>query len=327
MAMNTKQDWTTFWPELDFSAAAERLQGVVLRTPLMELPVPSAGIEVVGKMENRQVGRAFKARGAWNQLVQLTAAEREAGVVAASSGNHGLAVAWAAQKLGVACTICMPDISYASKIEGCRAAGAEVVLRPSRAETEAACAEYKSAGAIHIHPYDADRTIEGAGTVGLEIAEQSAAVDLVLLPVGGGGLAAGTSLALRRAWGPEVTIVGVEPEGAPGMTLALKCGESVVLDPVTSAIQGLTSPYAGDRNRRICKQTLNGIWTLSDAAILDGLARLEAFGEVVEPAGAAAYAAVWHGGEALEREQARVGNRPLRILVIVSGGNGPGKAS
>ncbi|MDF1838487.1 MAG: pyridoxal-phosphate dependent enzyme [Planctomycetota bacterium] len=325
MEQHIKQDWNGFWPQLDFAAAGERLRGTILETPLVELPSPGHGIEVLGKMENRQVGRAFKARGAWNQLTQLSEAERGAGVVAVSSGNHGMAVAWASNLQGVPCTICMPENSYASKIEGCRGWGAEVVLRPNRTESEAACAEREAAGATLIHPYDAERTIEGAGTVGFEIARQTEPVDLVLLPIGGGGLAAGSSLALRRAWGDDVTIVGVEPEGAPGMSLALERGESVMLDPVTSEIQGLTSPYAGDRNRRICEATLNATWTLSDAEILDGMGRLQEFGEIVEPAGAAAYAAACHAGKALGRES--VGDRPFRVLVIVSGGNGPGTPS
>ncbi|MBL4771589.1 MAG: pyridoxal-phosphate dependent enzyme [Planctomycetes bacterium] len=323
MSSNANIDWNEFWPQLDFEAAAGRLKGVVECTPVISLPSPREGVEVFGKMENRQVGRAFKARGAWNQLVQLSDAEKARGVVTASSGNHGMAVAWAAKKLGVACTICMPENSYASKIEACREAGAEVVLRATRHEAESVCAERKAAGALLIHPYNAERTIEGAGTVGLEISQQVDPMDLVILPVGGGGLAAGSSLALRRAWGSRVTIFGVEPEGAAGMSMALEAGESVVLDPVTSAIQGLTSPYAGERNWRICQKTLNGVGTLEDEAILESMARLQALGETVEPAGAAAYAAILQGDALLTQEKESVGDRPLRVLVVVSGGNGP----
>ncbi|MCP5020973.1 MAG: pyridoxal-phosphate dependent enzyme [bacterium] len=324
MTSSSNMDWNAFWPQLNFKAAADRLHGVVERTPVISLPSPREGIEVFGKMENRQVGRAFKARGAWNQLVQLTDAEKQAGVVTASSGNHGMAVAWAAKELGVSCTICMPENSYASKIEACRKAGAEVILRPIRTEAEAVCAERKSAGALHIHPYDAERTIEGAGTVGLEISQQVDAMDLVFLPVGGGGLAAGTSLALRRAWGNKVSIYGVEPEGAAGMTLALEAEESVPLESVTSSIQGLTSPYAGARNWQICQHTLSAMGTLEDKAILDSMAHLQAFGETIEPAGAAAYAAVLQSSALLAQEKECVGDRPLRVLVVVSGGNGPG---
>ncbi len=319
-----RSDWNDSWSQLDFEAATRRLEGVINRTPIVEVPSPAEGLQVFAKLENRQVNRAFKARGAWNHLSQWSQRERAQGVVAASSGNHGLALAWAAQKLDIPCTLCMPAITYASKVEGCRGFGADVRLFPTRNEAEAACDALAAQGAQRVHGYDADRTIEGAGTVGWEIAQSVDPMDLVLIPVGGGGLSSGTSLALRRAWGREPEIWGVEPEGAAGMTLGMEAGRSVPLPEVTSGIQGLTSPFAGERCIAINRETLNGVLTLPDELIEQAAQRLLDGGEVVEPAGAAAYAALWQpNGVWVQRAATRPAGDPLRALVVVSGGNRP----
>ncbi|MEZ5976188.1 MAG: pyridoxal-phosphate dependent enzyme, partial [Planctomycetota bacterium] len=170
-------DWQNFWPQVDFAAAAERLRGVVLRTELRVLPSPWPWVEVLGKLENRQRCNAFKARGAWNHLSQWDGAQKAAGVVAASSGNHGLALAWAANELGIRCVLCMPEATYRSKVEACRALGADVRLFPTRLEAEAACDALADAGATRVHGYDAERTMEGAGTVGFEIADELDSAD------------------------------------------------------------------------------------------------------------------------------------------------------
>lgn len=218
----------------------------------------------------------------------------------------------------------MPAETYPSKIEGCRAHGAEVRLFPTRPEAEAACEALANDGAQRVHGYDAERTIEGAGTVGYEIAQQSEPADFVLIPIGGGGLSSGTSLALRRAWGDAPEVWGVEPEGAAGMRLGIEAGRSVPLPEIRSKVQGLLSPYAGERNVQINRATLNGVRTLSDERIAEGAERLMAAGEVVEPAGAAAYAALWEpGNDILERARTRTASNPLTAIVIVSGGNRP----
>jgi threonine dehydratase len=156
---------------IDVAAAARRLQGVVRRTPLQPFPTREPRIELRLKLECLQETNSFKARGAWNQIVQLTPAQRAAGVVATSSGNHGRAVAWAARRAGVKAAILMPQNTYPNKIEACRAAGAEVVLFPEREGAERECARRVAAGAVLVHPFKAARTFEGAGTVGLAIAE------------------------------------------------------------------------------------------------------------------------------------------------------------
>ena len=154
--------------------AAVRLRGVVERTPLAPFPgafTGSPGIDLRLKLECLQVTGSFKARGAWNQISQLDDRERRAGVTATSSGNHGRALAWAAERAGVPCTIFMPSDAYPNKIEACRKHGANVVLGADRPDAERRCAEAIAGGMVLIHPYAAWRTIEGAGTVGLEIAQ------------------------------------------------------------------------------------------------------------------------------------------------------------
>ena len=330
------QNWAETYPEIDVEAAAARIEGKVERTALERLPHPtSSPLEIWGKMENRQVTGSFKARGALNNLMELSASDRERGVVASSSGNHGQALAWAAKASGVRATIVMPKNAYPNKIEACRSHGAEVVLSEDRKLADVEAEALANAGAVWVHPYDRAGTVEGAGTVGLEIARDMPDVDAVVLCVGGGGLSAGSSLALRRALGPGVVIIGAEPTGADAMATALTKGESVHLQEITSEIQGLTTIFAGHLNVAINGQTLDAVMTVSDEEIYRAQRLLVNDdstsgwkGETVEPAGAAAFA-VARGdgfelrlrelmkGRGLERAEAP----SLRVAVSVSGGN------
>jgi threonine dehydratase len=301
---------------IDFEAARQRIRGVVQETPLVSFDAGRPDLEVRLKLENRQVAGAFKARGAWNSIQRLDAAQRAAGVVCTSSGNHGRALAWAAERAGVPATIVMPADAYANKIQACRDHGAEVLLAPDRMAAEAACAELVAGGKVLVHPYDAEGTVEGAGTVGLELAEQWPEVQVVVVPVGGGGLAAGTSLALRRLRGRDIELHGVEPAGAPSMTRGLEAGEPVLLPEIDTGIQGLCPPNSGALNIAICSRTLDGMHTLGDLEILAAQRELAALGETVEPAGAATLALVRSG-----LFDGRATQTPLRIAVVVSGGN------
>jgi len=305
--------WKRF-DSIQIDAAAERLRGVVRRTPLAPFDSGHAFFQLRLKLENRQETGAFKARGAWNQIAQLDPAQRRAGVVCASSGNHGKALAWAAQKSGVRATIVMPANAYANKVQACRDFGAEVVLFPTREEAEREVERRVQAGAILVHPYDAARTLEGAGTVGLEIAQDWPEVEAVVIPVGGGGLVAGTALALRRELGERVQIFGAEPEGAATLTRGLERGAPVAVEPITSKVQGLTPLFCGQINIDIARATLDGVFALSDARIFAAQKRLVAGGEIVEPAGAAACAVVFMGGLLAPA-------RGLRVAAVVSGGN------
>ncbi|TAH39520.1 MAG: threonine/serine dehydratase [Planctomycetota bacterium] len=302
--------------DIRIAEAAERLRGVIRRTPLVPFPSGDPRVELRLKLECLQECNAFKARGAWNQMAQLTPEQRAAGVVTVSSGNHGKAVAWAAQRAGVRATICMPADAYPNKIQACRDFGAEVVLCGTRQESEREVAKRVAAGAVLVHPYDSARTIEGQGTVGLEIAEDWPEVELVIIPVGGGGLVSGCALAFRG----QVQVFGVEPEGAPDLTLALQTGRPVPLAEVRTVVQGLCPPSAGKLPLEICKCLGVRVFTLDDGAILAAQARLvREGGWEVEPAGAAAAALVFAGRLPAELFQARA--RPLKVAVVVSGGN------
>jgi threonine dehydratase len=295
---------------VDIAAASRRLVGVVARTPLVPFPSGRPGVELRLKLECRQETGAFKARGAWNQIAQLTPAQRRAGVVTTSSGNHGKALAWAAKRASVKAAIVMPKDAYPNKIQACRDLGAEVLLAPTREGADDLCRERVLAGAVLVHPYDALRTIEGAGTVGLEIQEEWPSVDLVLVPLGGGGLLSGTALAFR---GTGTRVIGVEPAGAPKMTLALARGEPVRLGAITTKVQGLCPPAVGALTLEACRRYVAAVLTLEDAEILEAQRRLVVEGGyVVEPAGAAGVAAFFAGKAPPEC---------VRVVAIVSGGN------
>jgi threonine dehydratase len=311
-------------PELariDVRAAARRLSGVLNATELVPFPAPDPRLALRLKLECRQETNSFKSRGAWNQLAQLTASERAAGVVTTSSGNHGRAVAWAARRAGVGATIVMPANTYPNKVEACRAEGAEVVLRPTRQEAEAECARRVAAGAVLVHPYKQARTIEGAGTVGLELAQQWPEVEAVLFPTGGGGLVAGSALALALELGERVQVIGVEPEGAPNLTQSLEAGAVVPLERITTAVQGLCPLDTGELNLALAERFLRGTCLLSDEEIFAGQRVLVRAGIVVEPAGAAAFAAILAGALPPELLEGRSAADPLRVAAVLSGGN------
>ena len=310
------------WPQI--AEAVGLLAGVVRRTPLAPWTCDDGDprVELRLKLECLQETGSFKARGAWNQIARLDAAGRAAGIVTVSSGNHGKAVAWAAERAGIRATVVMPRNSYPNKIEACRVHGAEVVLGRDRAHCEELLAERVSAGAVLVHPYDAARTLQGAGTVGWEIAEEWPAVELVLACVGGGGLAAGTALALRQRLGAAVRVLGVEPAGAPTLTRALEAGRPVVLKDLPTQVQGLCPPYAGAINTEICSAFLDGTILLSDEEIFAAQGELvRRGGWVVEPAGAAAFAAVRSRKLPAALLVGRGPANPLRVAVTVSGGN------
>ncbi|MEW6071999.1 MAG: pyridoxal-phosphate dependent enzyme [Planctomycetota bacterium] len=306
---------------VDVRGAAERLRGVVRRTPLSPFPSPDPRIDLRLKLESEQETGSFKARGAWNQIAQLGPGERAAGVVTTSSGNHGRALAWAARRAGVRATICMPANVYPNKIRACREEGAEVVLAPTRPAAEAECARRVESGAVLVHPYAAARTAAGAGTVGLEVAEDWPAVEVVLVPVGGGGLIGGAAKALAEALGDEVAVIGVEPSGAPNLTRALAERRVVVIDPITTAVQGLCPLAVGEINLALAERYVEGTISLSDPEIFAGQRHLVRAGQVVEPAGAAAFAAVLAGALPAELLAGRDARRPLRVCCVVSGGN------
>lgn len=312
--------WRSF-ERIRVADAAARIAGRVRRTPLVPFACGDPRVELRLKLENRQETGSFKARGATNQIERLTAEERVRGVTACSSGNHAGALAWAAARAGVPATVVMPQSAYPNKIAACRAQGAEVVLAPTREEAEERCRELVRAGLVLVHPYDAERTIEGAGTVGLEIAEDWPEVELVIAPVGGGGLISGTALGLRQRLGERVRIVGAEPAGAPSLHLGIERGAPVKLERISTKVQGLCPLDSGELNIRVARAAVDELVLLEDEDVFAAQAQLVAAGEVVEPAGAAAPALALRGLLPERWLEGRSRARPLRVVAIVSGGN------
>jgi threonine dehydratase len=298
-------------------AAAARLQGAVKRTPLLDVS-GEAGRPLFLKCENHQPGGAFKIRGAMNMLMRLPADAIARGVVTYSSGNHGQAVALAASRRGLPSVIVMPTTAPAIKIEGVRRWGGEVLLEgrttvERRQRAEAIAAER---GLAVIPPFDHEWIIEGQGTCGLEIVEQLPDLDVVVAPVGGGGLAAGVAVAVKLS-APRVTVVGVEPAGAPKMTSALAAGKPVTLDHVGTIADGLMPVRAGDLTFDYVRQYVDRMITVDDDRIRR--AALWLFAEakqVVEPSGAASVAAVlWPDPDSPLTDTSK------RVVAILSGGN------
>jgi threonine dehydratase len=283
---------------------------VAVRTPL--LPSPWSA-QLWLKPENLQPTGAFKVRGATHALMQLPAARRVAGVVTHSSGNHGQALAYAARTLGVPCVVVMPDVAMPQKIEATRRQGAEVVLVPAAERTARAAALAEERGLTPVPPFDHRDVIAGQGTVGLEIVEDRP-VDVVLEPIGGGGLASGIATAVK-ARQPAAMVIGVEPAVAADAQESLAAGQvrpwPVELTYRTAA-DGLRTQLSELTLAHLCAR-LDGIVTVTEEEILDTTrAMLHEARLVVEPSGAVATAAYLH----------RRGELPAgRTVAVVSGGN------
>jgi threonine dehydratase len=299
----------------DLHAARERIQDQVLVTPALRsrLLAERAGGPVFLKAESLQRTGSFKFRGALNAVRSLSEPERRRGVTTYSSGNHGQALARAAQIEGLRAVVFMPEDAPAAKVAAARAYGAEVrfagLLSPERkrAAEEAA----RDEGLVVIPPFDDPRIVAGQGTVGLEILEQVPGVDVVLVPVGGGGLLAGVSLALEQA---DAVIHGVEPSAAPGMARALAAGAPVTIEPGPTRADGLKPVRVGDLPFAIVKERVAGVALVGEEAIAEAVRFLATRAKlVVEPSGAVGVAALLEGAIALDGRTAVVG---------LSGGNG-----
>lgn len=306
-------------------AARERIAATVHRTPMLSsataarLVEQNAGPRLAGttlhvKAEHLQKTGSFKARGMVNRIVTLSEAQRELGVITVSAGNAAQACAWAARAAGVSATVIMPEGAVQSKLDACRDYGAEVIVHGSHvgemfAEQERLSTER---GLTFMHPFDDPELIAGHGSAGLEIVEDLPEVDVVVVPVGGGGLISGIATAVRELR-PSVRVFGVEPEGADAMRQALDAGAPVRIEPKTVA-DGLTAPFVGDWTLAACRHYLDDLIVIDDATILGGLRfALERMKQVLEPAGAAALAAVLYGHIPIRDDET--------VCVVASGGN------
>lgn len=277
--------------------AARALEGVVVRTPLVEAPELSrrAGAPVWLKCEQWQPVGAFKVRGAWTAVSRLPQHERERGVIAHSSGNHGRAVAWVARRLGLPAVIVMNDNAPAMKIDAVRAEGARVVLvdRYRRLAVATAIAEEEELAMIP--PFDHPDVILGQATTTLEILEERPEVRAVLSPVGGGGLLAGVTSAIL-ALGHPAEPIGTEPEGAAKLSAALAAGHPVALEQTASIADGLLPVAIGELPWTIIRQRVRRAARMSDDSIAEAVKFLfRTMGLRVEPSGAVPVAALLTG--------------------------------
>ncbi|HET9704083.1 MAG TPA: threonine/serine dehydratase [Vicinamibacterales bacterium] len=291
----------------DIRAARERIRSAARYTPLIE----AGGLWL--KAESLQPMGAFKIRGAYNMIAQLPPEALKRGVITYSSGNHGQAVALAAQQLGAPAVIVMPTTAPKVKVDGCKGYGAEVIMegttsldRQARAEKEA-----RERGLTIVPPFDHAQIVAGQGTVGLEILEQCPDVGTVFVPAGGGGLASGTSAAIKQIK-PDVRIVAVEPLGAPKMTKSLEAGQPATLPSSASIADGLMNLRPGDITFAHIRKFVDEVVTVPEDAIASAVGWLFRHARlVVEPSGAVTTAAVRLG----------LGHPQGKVVAIVSGGN------
>lgn len=304
----------------DFERALERVHRITQRTPL-ETSRFLAGIsgapQVYLKCENLQRTGAYKLRGAYNRLLQLTEEERARGVVAASAGNHAQGVAFAARELGIKATIFMPKGVALPKLQATRNYGAEVQLAGDIFdETAVAAQEFvRETGAVFIAPFDDHAVIEGQGTVALEILESAPDVETIIVPIGGGGLISGVAAAAKQ-WaakhGKPMRIIGVQAENAAPFPVSLEAGEPVTVKTSPTIADGIAVARPGARNFEAVREFVDEIVTVSDDDIARAIVLLlERAKLVVEPAGASGVAAIIAGKVELTGPTS----------VILSGGN------
>ncbi len=298
----------------DVQAAAQRLHGVAHHTPVLRSRTLDglAGAAVHVKAECFQRGGAFKFRGAYNKIVSLPEEERARGVLAYSSGNHAQAVAIAARLLGTTATIVMPEDSPAAKLEATRGYGAEIVMYDRYADDREEIGAQLAAqrGLALVRPYDDPVVMAGQGTVALELLVEVPELDLLVTPVGGGGLIAGCAT-VAKALHPELRVAGVEPELGNDTAQSLAAGERVNVGVPRTIADGLQAAEPGELTFAVNRELVDEIVTVSDEEIVDAMGFLfDRLKIVVEPSGAVGVAALLNG---------RL--RGTSVGVVISGGN------
>ena len=255
---------------IDIEAAAHRISGVASKTPLIESPALSRrfGRSVYLKLECFQPIRVFKIRGAYNKISQISAKN----IVAASSGNHGIAVAYSSRMLGKQCTVVVPEAAVKEKVDVIQEYGAEVVrFGKYHSDREEKAREIATqTGATFVPPFNDPDIIAGQGTCGLEIAQQLDDFDSVIVPVGGGGLMSGISIAIKSLK-PSARVFGVEPNGATKMAASLSAGKLVRIEDPKSIADGLIPASVGDLTLEACQKNVDGMFNVSDDEILSAM--------------------------------------------------------
>ncbi|MFF4803749.1 threo-3-hydroxy-L-aspartate ammonia-lyase [Streptomyces sp. NPDC001351] len=296
--------------------AADRLKGVAHRTPVLRSRTLDAlvGAEVFLKCENFQRVGAFKFRGAYNAASRLTPEQLGRGIAAYSSGNHAQAVALAARELGATAVIVMPEDAPRSKVEATIGYGAEIVTYDRYTEDRVAVGQALAAerGLALIPPYEHPHVMAGQGTAALELLEETGELDALMVPVGGGGLIAGSAVAAKGLH-PGIRVIGVEPEAGDDTKRSLEAGRRVGIPVPRTIADGQAVDTPGELTFSVNRRLVDGIALVSDDEIRDAMRfAFERLKIVVEPSGATPIAALLAG---------RAGSLPRRIGVIVSGGN------
>jgi threonine dehydratase len=298
----------------DIRAAAKRIEGAVVRTPMLKSRTLSEliGAEVWLKFENLQFTAAYKERGALNKLLQLTPEERARGVIAASAGNHAQAVAYHAKRLGIPAVIVMPEGTPTIKVTQTEGHGARVVLYGKIVDDAFAKARELEAehGYVFVHPFDDPQIIAGAGTVGLEMLEDAPDLDTIIVPIGGGGLMSGVSIAARSVK-PDIELIGVEAELYPSMKCAIQnCQMPLGGDTLA---EGIAVKHPGELTSRILADYANDVVLVPERDLERAVAMLAGIEKtVVEGAGAAGLAAMLNDPERF---------RGKKVATLLCGGN------
>ncbi|MGZ3886058.1 MAG: threonine ammonia-lyase [Flavisolibacter sp.] len=302
-----------------FREAAERLKPVVTRTPLAFSRSLSKRYQcnVYLKREDLQIVRSYKLRGAYNMMSSLPEEQLRRGVVCASAGNHAQGFAFSCKKLGVKGVVFMPIITPLQKVQQTRFFGEDFIEIRLVGDTFDDCAIAakkftEENGLTFIPPFDHPRIIEGQATVGMEILEDLSPVDFLFIPVGGGGLCAGVG-SYFKAFSPQTTIIGVEPEGAPSMKKALEAGHPVTVEDIDRFVDGAAVKRVGDITFSICREVLDHMDLVAEGKVCSTILKL--YNEdalVVEPAGALSIAVLDDHAEAI---------RGRNVVCIVSGSN------
>jgi threonine dehydratase len=304
---------------LDFDAAYARLKDVVRHTPLEynDRLSEKYECEIYLKREDLQIVRSYKLRGAYNMISRLNAKQLSRGVVCASAGNHAQGVAFSCKKLGTKGVIFMPEITPKQKVKQTEMFGngnVELVLTGDTFDDclREALIYTQAHGMTFIPPFDNEQIIEGQGTVGVEILNDLKDVQVVIMPVGGGGLAAGTGTFLKQN-NPEIFLIGVEPDGAPSMVTALEKGEPVTLGQIDRFVDGAAVKRVGEKTFSICKDVLDDMLTVPEGKVCTTILKL--YNEdaiVVEPAGALSVTAL---------DACREHIKGKKVVCVISGGN------
>lgn len=299
------------------TAARERIGRYVRHTPLLPMPLTQTDIpaHLRLKLENLQVSGSFKARGAFNNLLQASPQQQQRGVIVASGGNHGLAIAYAARRLGIPATVYLPSTASEDRANRIARQGAQVLRygdNPSDTLRHAQDVAERE-GSLYVHPFDADRTVEGTGALGLELLDDLPELDCVLIAIGGGGLIGGMAAAIKQRR-PSVRIIGVEPVGAPKMKESIAARRVIELDSVRTVADTLAPRYVSERTLALTQRYVDDVVLVTDAQMVDAMRWLWTdCNQLVEPAGAAVVAAVLSGAVAV--------NSFVQPCALICGGN------